>query len=213
MWTPATGLYSNLAATIPYVAGTQTTIVYAKPAANTTYTATSGSPNGCSAFNTVPVTLKPVVSAVVSGTTTTCSGSSATVSVALTGVAPWKLTYTNGVTPVNITGITTSPYTFNVTPTATTTYTVTSVTDANVCTAAAGSITGSAVITVSSVSAVISGNSNICSGSNANISITMTGSSPWSITYTNGVTPTTVTGITASPYNLIVSPSTTTTYT
>ena len=213
VWTPATGLYSNLAATIPYVAGTQTTIVYAKPAANTTYTATSGSPNGCSAFNTVPVTLKPVVSAVVSGTTTTCSGSSATVSVALTGVAPWKLTYTNGVTPVNITGITTSPYTFNVTPTATTTYTVTSVTDANVCTAAAGSITGSAVITVSSVSAVISGNSNICSGSNANISITMTGSSPWSITYTNGVTPTTVSGITASPYNLIVSPSTTTTYT
>jgi subtilisin-like proprotein convertase family protein len=40
MWSPAAGLFTNAAGTIPYVAGTQRDTVWAKPAATTTYSVT-----------------------------------------------------------------------------------------------------------------------------------------------------------------------------
>ena len=43
IWTPVTGLFTNAAATIPYVAGTPATTVYANPSATTTYSVTVGS--------------------------------------------------------------------------------------------------------------------------------------------------------------------------
>jgi trimeric autotransporter adhesin len=55
-WTPATGLYTDAAATVPYVAGTNTKTVYAKPTTNVTYTATGTSAAGCSNTGTVSIT-------------------------------------------------------------------------------------------------------------------------------------------------------------
>lgn len=57
-WSPTTDLYSNAAATIPYVAGTVTDVVWAKPAVTTTYTATIGS-GPCAGANNVTVTVLP----------------------------------------------------------------------------------------------------------------------------------------------------------
>ena len=56
-WSPATNLYTDAAATIPYVSGVPLSIVYAKPNTAITYTATLTGSNGCSRFGTTVVTV------------------------------------------------------------------------------------------------------------------------------------------------------------
>lgn len=58
-WSPTTGLFTDAAGTIPYVAGTNAYAVYSNPAAATTYTVTSTSSAGCTSSSTV--TVKPLV--------------------------------------------------------------------------------------------------------------------------------------------------------
>ncbi|MCK7539563.1 MAG: hypothetical protein MZV63_55985 [Marinilabiliales bacterium] len=81
-----------------------------------------------------------------------------------TGTQPWDLTFTDGTTPVTVTGITQNPYVLAVSPpTGVTTYTATALSDAN-CTAQSGDMTGSAVITVRAplTAPVIASNQLIC---------------------------------------------------
>lgn len=82
--------------------------------------------------------------ATISGSGTICN-TSTTISVALTGTQPWNITYTNGSTPTTVTGITSSPYTFTVSPTTTTTYTLTAASDSS-CSAIPAALSGSATI-------------------------------------------------------------------
>lgn len=53
VWTPAAGLYTDAAATVPYTAGTTENMVYAKVTAPVTYTATAATLEGCTASGTV----------------------------------------------------------------------------------------------------------------------------------------------------------------
>ncbi len=86
---------------------------------------------------------------VISGTGSTCSGS-IPMSITLTGTSPWNFTYTDGTTPVTVTGNTTNPYLFSVSPAVPTTYTLTALSDAT-CTATAASMTGAGTVTGSKV--------------------------------------------------------------
>jgi gliding motility-associated-like protein len=61
---------------------------------------------------------------VLSGDATVCKGDSTTLSVAFTGGSPYSFTYTDGTTPITISSIMSSPYTFKVAPSATKTYTI-----------------------------------------------------------------------------------------
>lgn len=148
----------------------------------------------------------------ISGVATICSGSNTTLSVSYTGGQPWSFTYTDGTTPVNVTGITNTPYTFSVTPAANTTYTVSAF---NGPCGVPTISTASQVVSVSTVAgtATISGNQTICNTTSTTLTNTLTGVSPWAITYTDGTTPVTVTGITNAQYVVSITPSATVTYT
>jgi hypothetical protein len=52
VWSAAAGLFTNAAATIPYVAGAFAEKVYARPSTTTTYTVSAITPAGCAALNT-----------------------------------------------------------------------------------------------------------------------------------------------------------------
>ncbi|HKM92471.1 MAG TPA: hypothetical protein VJY41_02340 [Prolixibacteraceae bacterium] len=188
------------------------------PTANTTYTVTALNDVNCTSVasdftGSATVTVNARPTSVVSGSATLCNGGSTTISVALTGAQPWSLTWSDGSTPTSVTGITTSPYTFSVNPTANTTYTVTALSDVK-CTSVAGDRTGSAVVTVNArPTSVVSGSATVCNGGGATISVALTGTQPWSLTWSDGSTPTSVTGITTSPYTFSVSPTVNTTYT
>lgn len=119
--------------TITSGAGTRQVTVNWTSMTNQSITVTYSNNNGCSGTSTRTITLTPLPTAVLSGSADVCSGGDATLSVALTGVSPWKITYTDGTNSKTITGINTSPYAFKVTPSAsgTTSYSITNVTDGN----------------------------------------------------------------------------------
>jgi len=165
------------------------------------YSVTSG---GCTASANQNITVNALPTATVSGSATICAGSSTTLTAALTGTGPWNVTWSDGVTQ---SAVAASPATRSVSPPTTTTYTVTSVSDAN-CT---GTTSGSAVITVKALpTATVSGDAEICAGSSTMLTAALTGTGPWNVTWSDGVTQT---GVATSPATRSVSPATTTTYT
>jgi len=136
----------------------------------TSITRTDVLPNCNSTLTGISTSLviNPRPTAVLSGDQSICLGSvSSDLSIALTGTAPWSITYTDGTTTFPVTNITASPYVFTVTIPETKTYTITAVEDAN-CTAQASDLSGSATVTVVAVSngGNLTGSATVCSGAN-----------------------------------------------
>jgi len=91
-----------------------------------------------------PVVYYEEPTAALSGDATICVGDAATLTVNFTGPAPYSITYDDGANVQTVNGINANPYTFNVSPTVTTTYTLLGVSNDE----CAGTASGSAVVTV-----------------------------------------------------------------
>lgn len=122
--------------------------------------------NGCTGPESkYTIMVNPLPTATLSGGKNTCYGATSTLSVKLTGKAPWTISYTDGKSSNTISGIGSSDYTFNVSSDSTRTYRITSVSDANSC---SNTGNGSAVI-IQPTAAIKASASHInvdCYGSN-----------------------------------------------
>jgi hypothetical protein len=166
-----------------------------------TYRIKSLSDANCSGDTTgsgsVKITFKTPPTALLSGVDTICTGLTAELSIALTGIAPWSITYyRNGSNSIVISNINTSDYKLKVTSAGT--YTLSAVTDA-VCTN--GKVSGIAtVIQLSAPAALLSGDASICENTSAELNVGLTGTAPWRFSYKkdNG-TPVNIQDANASP--------------
>ncbi len=130
------------------------------------------------------VSYYPVPTATLSGTTSVCTGGSALLTVSLTGTSPYNFVYTDGTTPVTVTNYVSTVYTANVTPAATVTYTLLSMSDSHGCD---GTLAGSAMITVNAPpSLTLAGTNLSCFADNSgSIDLTVAGSgAPFSYSWT-----------------------------
>lgn len=76
LWSPDTELFTDAAATIPYVAGTPVGIVYAQPTTSRIYTGTALGTNGCFTSEDILITVDPLpVGGILSGSQVLCSDS------------------------------------------------------------------------------------------------------------------------------------------
>jgi gliding motility-associated-like protein len=183
------------------------------PLVTTSYSITGNvtDANGCTVAGTgtATVTVNPVpVATVAALPAAVCAGGSSTLTFTLTGTAPFNVSYSDGVTTFNLTGIS-SGHTVSVTPTATTVYTITNVSDATTCVGLPGANT-TVTVNPSPTAAVLSGTTSICAGGTANLVVNITsGTGPFSFNIT-GIGA--ITGYTSGD-NIPVSPASTTNYT
>ena len=129
-----------------------------------------------------------------------CEGMRADIPINFTGTPPWNFTYTyNGVNPVTVSNIASTPYILTVTQPGD--YLITAISDSL---GSGTCITGAAHVShhPRPTSAINCGDQVICSGTFAEIPIHFTGDGPWTFTYTlSGMNPATVTTY-SNPYTL-----------
>lgn len=108
-WSPANSLYTDAAATVPYVDGAFASVVYAKPTTSTVYTATAVNANGCSSSGSITLNVDAApVGGTLSASQVLCSGivpSNITLSGHSGSILRWQYADDAGFTS-NVTNIT-----------------------------------------------------------------------------------------------------------
>lgn len=180
-WAHSTTLMASGASTYTWsTSSNMTNSLNISPSSNTTYTVTGTDANGCKNTATKTVTVNSLPSVSISGPTTLCSGSSATLTVSGANTYTWSTGANNSTVVIS--------------PTVNTTYTLTG-TDGNGCeNMAAQSITVYALPSV-----VVGGNTSICAGTSATLTATGATSYTWDTgATTNSVSVTPLFGTTYS---------------
>ena len=149
-WSPVAGLFTNTAGTTPYVAGTNTNTVYARPTTTTTYSVTANI-GGCTNTATVnALNNASIYVPAITGLSSVCVASNVSLFDSTTGGV-----WTSGNTAVATIGSLTGVVTGQAAGTAIMTYTLNS-----------GSCTGSSVYTITvnplPVLPAITGSTNLC---------------------------------------------------
>ncbi|HMX39362.1 MAG TPA: hypothetical protein PKD78_03510, partial [Saprospiraceae bacterium] len=183
------------------------------PLGTSTYRLVSVSSNGCTGTATgmYTVTNIPSPNATITGSPSVCAGQPATVTVNLSGAAPYTFIYSlNGVPQPSVT-TSTSPYNVTGTYPTTTVIELESVTSGT-CT---GNTSGTATVTVNPAptASFQTASTVVCSGQPANINVAFTGNAPFTFIYSVGGANQPAVTTSANPYVLTVSPPATTTYT
>ena len=157
---------------------------------------------GCVSSATKAIKINTRPTATLSGGGTFCTGGQATLSIDLTGTAPWSVTYTDGTTPVTRTNILTSPLIVDVTPATSKTYTLTAVSNVT-CT---GTFSGSAPVTVNALPAIANqpAGATTCVGGSVTFNVGATGTGLGYQWKKNGVNIPQATGSAYSLNNLAV---------
>jgi large repetitive protein len=182
---PYTFVYAvNGVSQAPITTSSPTYQVAVTPAIPTTYTLSSISNGNCpggSASGTYFLIPGNPPSATITGTDTICNEHSAPLTINFTGTAPWTFAYAANGIPVDTITTSLNPYILTVKPTATTSYTLTSVITGT----CGGSVSGIATIKVNpNPTVTLSGGGQICQvGNGTNIIFTFTGTAPWTVTY------------------------------
>ncbi len=182
------------------------------PSTTTIYELTEVSANGCTgtAQGTAIITVNPSPTATLtSGNASICNGQNVNLNIAFAGPSPYTFVYAvNGVSqPPIMTPL--SSYTLTVSPVVPTTYTLVSVSGGG----CNGQVSGTYTVSVGTPpNAAISGDTMICPGDTALLSIDFTGSGPFTFIYTtNGINPDTIT-TSDDPYLLHVTPASSSAY-
>lgn len=123
----------------------------------------------------------------ITGNPSICPGDQATLTITFTGTGPFNYTYTAGGGAPQSGTSATNTATITVSPSANTTYALTTVSGSAGCT---GTVSGSASVTIRTLpTATLNGNFTLCAGENINFPINFTGSAPFKFVYAINGTP------------------------
>ena len=203
-WTasPSTGAGLPSGAGTPSASNTSITVT-PTVTGSITYTGTIvNMAPGCVTTKQVALNVNPKPSATLALTDQSiCNGGATNLSLnILTGIPPFTLTYTDGVTPVTMT-TTNTTVNIPINPNSDKTYKITALSDPN-CIAGAAQIPDSVTLTVHPRPTAAMNNQTyqICDGTTAMLPVTLTGTPPFSITYYDGTSYTTLNNIMTNSY-------------
>ena len=192
-----------------------TSNINVSPLDTTVYHVTITDACGIEIEDSSKVNVFPVPTATISGDTSLCNTGvdTAFLSVHLTGMSPWIISYSDGTNTFTEDSIYSSPFIISLSPASTTTYALSSVSDINCSYPVIGQ---SATVTMIPLpTATLTGSADLCNTGtqNTQLSVNFTGTPDWSFVYSDGVNTEIINGITTSPYTFTVYPGSTTTYT
>lgn len=186
----------------PHVVSNITTPTYTivtTPLTTTMYSIQSLADVYCSSTVTCPPVYQivyPLPTALITGNPAVCSGNSATLQIHLTGNQPWQVVYNDGTMNHTIFNINTATYNLTLTPAVTSYYTLVSVNDFH----CSGTVSGQAGILVHQrPTASWEGPDSACFNTDITLSLNLTGSPPWNLTWNDGSSHF-VTGIMFTPF-------------
>jgi hypothetical protein len=164
----------------------------------TYYAASKNTSTGCYSLTrtAVVLTINASPTAVISGGATVCPGNPMPIlTITLTGTSPWTLTYTNGTSPITVSGLVTSPYLFI--PSTPGTYTVSHVSNSN---CGSGITSGSATVVLNPLpnAGTITGASTVPCGGTTTLATSGDAGGTWSSSNTAIATVNATTGVVAA---------------